>query len=65
MPRLRLPMRKIREVLRLRWDEGLSAREVTVTCGLARSTASEHERRARKAGLGWPLPCHFSGAFRE
>jgi len=49
-------MRKIREVLRLRWDQGLSTREVAVTCGLARSTVSEYERRARKAGLGWPLP---------
>ena len=49
-------MRKIREVLRLLWSEGRSAREVALSCGLARSTIGEYERRAVDAGLSWPLP---------
>jgi len=49
-------MRKIREVLRLLWDQERSAREVAASCGLARSTVKEYERRAIQAGLSWPLP---------
>ena len=56
MPRKRLSMRKIREVLRLLWDQGRSVREAAGACGLARSTVMEYERRAREAGLTWPLP---------
>ncbi len=56
MPRKRSTMRKVREVLRLLWDQGRSAREVARSCGLARSTVKEYERRAIEAGLGWPLP---------
>ena len=56
MPRKRLSMRKIKEVLRLLWDQDRSAREVAASCGLARSTVREYERRALDAGLSWPLP---------
>ena len=56
MPRKRLSMRKVREVLRLLWDQQRSVREVAVACELARSTVQEYERRAHSAGLVWPLP---------
>lgn len=56
MSRKRLSMRKIREVLRLLWGQGRSAREVATSCGLARSTVREYERRALEADLSWPLP---------
>lgn len=56
MPRKRLSMRKIREVLRLLWDQRRSVRQVAVSCDLARSTVKEYERRALEAGLAWPLP---------
>ena len=49
-------MRRVREVLRLRFGSGLSARQVAVSCGIARSTVGEYERRAQAAGLSWPLP---------
>jgi transposase len=49
-------MRKVREVLRLLWDQRRSAREAARSCGLARSTVKEYERRALEAGLSWPLP---------
>ena len=56
MPAKRLPMRKTRDVLRLRWGLGLTSRQVAASLGLARSTVAEYVRRAEEAGLSWPLP---------
>ena len=56
MPRPRLSVRKIREILRLRYDSGLSARHIAKSFGLSRSTVAEYLRRARQCGLSWPLP---------
>ena len=56
MPRERLSMRTIREVLRLRWEAGLSQREIGLSCRLGRSTVRDYLVRAEAAGLGWPLP---------
>ena len=56
MPRPRLAMRKIREVLRLALGEGLSVRDVGLSLGVARSTVSDHLKRAELAGVSWPLP---------
>lgn len=55
MARKRLSMRKIREVLRLRHDLELSARQIAKSCNIARSTVSDYLFRARNAGLCWPL----------
>lgn len=55
----RLPMRKIREALRLRAD-GLSGRRVAQSLSIARATISEYFRRADLAGLSWPLPDDLS-----
>lgn len=49
-------MRKIREVLRLKAEARLSDRQIAAVLGSARSTVQECLRRAREAGLGWPLP---------
>jgi DNA-directed RNA polymerase specialized sigma24 family protein len=46
----RLPVRKIREVLRLK-AAGLSDRRIAAVIGSARSTVQECVRRARKAEL--------------
>ena len=56
MPRERLSMRTIREVLRLRWEAGLSQREIGVSCRLGRSTVRDYLLRAEAVGLSWPLP---------
>jgi len=50
----RLPVRKIREVLRLK-AERLSDRQIAAAIGSARSTVQECIRRCREAGLAWPL----------
>lgn len=49
-------MRKVREVLRLHFGAGLSARQVARSCNIGRSTVGEYLQRARDAGLSWPLP---------
>jgi transposase len=50
----RLPVRKIREVLRLK-AEGFSDRQIAAAIGSARSTVQECVRRARDTGITWPL----------
>ncbi len=54
MPRLRLSMRQIREVLRQKWELGFSARRIARSCGLGRATVSNYLRRAEGCGLTWP-----------
>lgn len=56
MPRERLSMRNIREVLRLRWEQGLSHRQIVASCNVGQGTVVEYLRRAAAAGLTWPLP---------
>ena len=58
-------MRKIKEVLRLKWERGLSNRQVAAACGISRPTVSEYLRRAAEAELGWPLPEDLSEAQLE
>lgn len=55
MPTERLSMRKIQEVLRLQ-AAGHSQPQIARSCGIGRSTVGEYLQRARRAGLGWPLP---------
>jgi IS30 family transposase len=49
-----LPVRKIREVLRLK-AAGLSDRRIAAAIGVARSTVQECLRRAQAAQVSWPL----------
>ena len=49
-------MRKIREVLRLKWDRKLSNRETAKSCSMGRATVRDYLWRASRAGLTWPLP---------
>lgn len=56
MTQERLTMRKISEVLRLKWECGLSNRATARSCSISHSTVAETLRRAQEAGLSWPLP---------
>ena len=60
----RLPMRKIREALRLRAD-GFSGHRVAQSLSLGRATISDYFRRADVEGLSWPLPVDLSDADLE
>ncbi len=59
MPRERLPMRKIRDALRLHAG-GLSKRQIAVSLNIGRTSARDYINRANRAGLGWPLPEELS-----
>jgi transposase len=54
MPKERLSMRKLNEMLRLH-AAGLSARQIARSCGTARSTVGEYLARMNAEGLRWPL----------
>ena len=56
MPAKRLSMRKIKDVLRLCWGQGLSKRKAASSCGVSRPTVADYLRRDEAAGLSWPLP---------
>ena len=49
-------MRRIRDVLRLKYAQGLSDRAVAKSLGLGKGTVGNYLTRARQAGLSWPLP---------
>lgn len=53
MAQSRLSVRKIREVLRLRFETGLSERQIAASLSIARSTVQECLRRIREAELPW------------
>ncbi len=55
MPTQRLSMRRIREVLRLR-HQGLTERVIARMLGVSNGVVHGYVRRARLAGLSWPLP---------
>ena len=60
MANKRLPMRKIREVLRLRHVCGLGEREIARSCRVARATVGNYLRRAEAAGVTWPAVAELS-----
>ncbi len=56
MSQERLPVRKIREILRLHHEAELSNRTIARICRVSNSTVGEYLARAERAGIGWPLP---------
>jgi transposase len=65
MPGERLSMRKIRELLRLRWEQQLPQRVIGNSLRLSQGSVSEYLNRARRAGLTWPLPDGLDDARLE
>jgi transposase len=49
-------VRKIKEVLRLKFDLGLENRQIARSCSIPHSTVGNYLNRAKAAGLSWPLP---------
>jgi transposase len=48
-------MRKIKEVIRLKWQNACTNKQIAKSCNIARSTVREYLRRAQDTGLRWPL----------
>ena len=54
MPTGRLNMRRIRDVLRLKYGQGLSERQIAAPLALIKTSVGTYLHRARQAGLRWP-----------
>jgi len=48
-------MRKLRELLRLRFELGLSQDQIARSCSISQASVSNCLKRARAAGVSWPL----------
>ena len=48
-------MRKIREILRLHYEQKLGQRQIARSTNVSQSTVHEYLAKAHTAGLGWPL----------
>ena len=55
-------MRKIREVLRLKFELDLSVRQISKSTQISRPTASDYLRRFAVSALPWPLPAGLADA---
>ena len=60
MAKERLSMRKIREILRLKYECNLTDRQIAKSCLVARSTVANYLSKTKSAGLKWPIPENFS-----
>lgn len=49
-------MRQVKEILRLKWACGLRDRQIAQRLRISRPTVADYLRRAKAAGLSWPLP---------
>jgi transposase len=58
-------MRKLRDVLRLKYDTQLPLRAIAQACGLGLGTVSTYLQRAAAGGLRWPLPDDLDDAALE
>jgi hypothetical protein len=65
MPAERLSMRKVREVLRLKYACGASERVIARSVGIGRTAIGEYIRRAAVIGITWPVPEELDDAALE
>ena len=55
MPARKVSMRRIREVLRLRFGLGLHQDQIARSCSIGQATVHRYLAKAAAAGLSWPL----------
>jgi transposase len=58
-------MRKIHDVLRLAFEAGLGTRAIARCVNASPATVSDYLRRAKAAGLSWPLPTELNDSALE
>src|SRR6266852_1602786 len=58
-------MRKLREVLRLRYELKLGYQQIGRSCAIGVSTVHKYLKRAEAAGVRWPLPEDWDEARLE
>ena len=64
MPEKRLPMRQIREILRLHFEAQLKDRQIAKICSVGKGTVRRYLQRLAAAGLSWPLPADIDDEHR-
>src|SRR5712691_11184578 len=65
MAATRLLMRRLRELLRLKYEAGLSHRAIARACTVGLGTVTTYLQRATAAGLQWPLADDLDDAALE
>lgn len=65
MAATRLPMRRLREILRLKYDAKLSHRAIARACAAGLGTITSALQRAAAAGVTWPLAAELDDAALE
>lgn len=65
MPQTRLSMRKIRDVLRFRYETELSLEAIARALKVSKGVVSKYLQLAADAQLGWPLPEELDDAALE
>src|SRR5689334_16586870 len=58
-------MRKLREVMRLRFELHLGYQQIGRSCAIGVSTVCKYLQRAEAAGVAWPLPEDWDEARLE
>jgi len=56
MPAENISMRKIKEILRLRYQLSLSFQQIADSLNISIATVSNYIKRAQEANINWPLP---------
>ena len=59
MPAKRSAMRKIKEVLRLKFEAKLSHEKIAAATGMSKGAVTNTVQRAVQKGLAWPLPAEM------
>ncbi len=65
MPAERLPMRQVREALRLKYLCGHSGHRIAAAVGISRYKVAEYPRRAAVVGITWPVPSELDDTAPE
>ncbi len=65
MSKERIAMRKIREVLRLKYENKISRNKIAVICKTSRSTVQDYIRRFEISGMSWPLSYEITDHILE
>jgi transposase len=60
-----MSMRRIKEILRLKYELGLENRQIARSCSVPHSTVGNYLKRAETAGVCWPLPAELDGRAVE
>ena len=65
MPAKRSAMRKIKEILRLKFEAKLSHERIAAATGASKGAVSNYFQRALQHGLSWPLPADLDESTLE